>query len=380
MQDLASAVAEAKELRQRLHETPEVAFQEHETGRVLAAWLSARGVEVTAGVGGTGLLARVEGAGSGPARLFRADLDAIPLSAPGQPGVPGGAQHGCGHDGHSAMLAGALAMLAAAPDRWSGSVLGVFQPAEETGQGAQAMLGHEALASAAVDVAYAIHNQPGLPLGSVGIAAAVAAVASTGLSIRVTGRATHASTPHKGNAAIAMLSTLVGELLSLPSYVTPFGSSLLITPTFLDCGQRQFGRVPSEGELGFVLRSNDDALLEKVLVEGRQLVDGLARAYELEVVVDRVEPFPVTQNDPRVVTNALRDLAGAGLPVARRDAPQPWSEDFGYFLARWPGALLLLGAGEDHPTLHSRRYGFPDALLGPGLRVWTALAGWTGGA
>jgi len=373
MKTIDAACDAAAELRGLLHRRPELAFEEVTTALAIQDFLGERGIAVTPRVGGTGVVARVEAERAGPARLYRADMDAIPL--PRADGAPAGAQHGCGHDGHSAMLAGALAALAAAPDRWAGSVTGVFQPAEETGKGALAMLEHEALASAEFDRAYAIHNQPGIPAGVVGVAREVAAVASTGLKITVTGRATHASTPHRGNAAIPALAALVGELLALPSYVTPFGAAMLVTPTFFHAGPHQFGRVPSGGAIGLVLRSDDKHVLDRVLREGEQLIHAIAGAYELEVEVERIEPFPTTVNNPKVVDEAMEVLVEAGLSVAGRPRPQPWSEDFGYFLQRWPGALFLLGAGDDHASLHSKEYAFPDDLLRPGITLWTALAG-----
>jgi len=150
---------------------------------------------------------------------------------------------------------------------------------------------------------------------------------------------------------------------------------MLVTPTFFHAGPHQFGRVPSGGEIGLVLRSDDEAVLDRVLREGAQLIHAIAGAYELEVEVQYVEPFPTTVNSSQVVDEVMEVLVAAGLTVAGRPRPQPWSEDFGYFLQRWPGALFLLGAGDDHPSLHSREYAFLDALLRLGITLWTALAG-----
>lgn len=375
-------VAEARELRQTLHGCAELSFAETKTAKTVTQWFEARGMKVTSGVGKTGVVVEVAGSEPGPVRLFRADLDAIGTSGGGAEvnlGVvpePSGkeAEHVCGHDGHSAMLAGALLALSRAPERWSGRVLGVFQPAEEIGEGAQAMLEHAAL-DREVDEAYAVHNEPGLALGTVGISTGVAALASTGLVVSMKGRTTHASTPHKGNAAISAMATFIRELLALPTYVVPFGGSVLITPTYLDAGERQFGRVPPRAEMGAVARSNSDECLETVLREARQRLDGLCGSYGLEGSFELVEPFPATINDRGLAEQAYSTLGDAGLSVVFRDNAQPWSEDFGYFLQRWPGALMLLGAGEDHPSLHSHDYEFPDALLGPGIDMWTALAG-----
>ena len=379
-------IQDARALRHHLHDCAEVSFQEEKTARTLIAWLEKHQLELTSGVAGTGVVVRVRATKPGPTRLYRADIDAIGTTDDAHEVNLGfrlardadgpDAEHVCGHDGHTAMLAGALATLARHPDAWSGEVVGVFQPAEEVGRGAAAMLEHEALRSLQVDAAYSVHNQPGMPLGTVGIANGVAALASTGLILRLTGEGTHASTPHKGNAAISAMATLVRELLALPSHVVPFGSSVLITPTYLDAGRRQFGRVPPAGELGVVVRGDSDESLDTILREARHRASALADAYGLRSTVEQVEPFPVTVNDHEVVMHVERTLGACGIPFELRDGAQPWSEDFGYFLQRWPGALMLLGAGEDHPTLHSPQYAFPDALLEPGIGLWLALAGW----
>jgi len=325
-------LSDARALRQRLHDCAEISFQERETSRTLQQWLTERGLEVTAGLAGTGLLVDVRASREGPTRLFRADIDAIGTSA-GAHEVNLGfrlardvdgpeAEHVCGHDGHAAMLAGALMALAARPDAWSGRVIGVFQPAEEVGRGAKAMLEHEELRSLEVDQAFAIHNQPGLPLGTLGVANGVAALASTGLVIRLTGEGTHASTPHKGNAAIAAMATFIRELLALPSFVVPFGSSVLITPTYLDAGKRQFGRVPPSGELGVVIRGDSDECLATVLDAARRRVDTLAEAYFLQASVEQVEPFPTTVNDHAVVQHVEQVLQAVGFDVVIRDGAQ----------------------------------------------------------
>lgn len=397
MANFDRACREATDLRRSLHDIPELSFEERETSQMLQRWLAERGLELTTGIAGTGFVAEVRSANPGPVRLFRADIDAIgtdagahevnlgPKFTPSEEeqdrararGHALKAQHACGHDGHAAILAGALAVLAAEPQRWSGSVLGVFQPAEETGEGAAKMLEHEALRSREIDVAYAIHNLPGMKLGQVAVTAGVAALASTGLVVRMKGRTTHASTPHKGNAAISAMATYVRELLGLPSLVVPFGISVLITPTYLDAGRRQFGRVPPLAELGVVVRSNSDEYLDKLLHEAQNRLSALASAYGLEASMEKVEPFPATCNDLDAVEAAREALTTAGFDVELRDEAQPWSEDFGYFLQRWPGALLLLGSGEEQPSLHSGDYVFPDALVQPGVRFWTSLAGWS---
>ena len=368
---------EVRELRRALHRRPEVAFREEGTARLVRSFLEEHGAgTVVEGIAGHGFLVRIEGGGDGPALLLRADLDALPLKeASGMPYASerDGKHHACGHDGHMAMLAGALAVLAARRDAWRGTVYGLFQPAEETGEGAKDVLGHDGIADLPVDRTFAFHNLPGRPLGSVAVRDGPAAVASTGVKVHYKGATSHASEPHAGRNPIPALAALAGEVTSAPAMCLPYGTPALATLIHVQAGGPRFGTSAGSGHLSATLRADTDDDLEALVEHVRRLAERLAAAFDLSCDFELVEPFPATVNDPGAVQQVRRAAEAAGLPLDFPARPQPWSEDYGHLAKQWPGALVILGAGEGQPALHSPGYDFPDGLLQPGIRLWLAL-------
>ncbi len=363
------SAAELVALRQELHTCPEPSNREAATAERIRTFLAGHGLEpLAADVGGHGLLYSV---GPRPRVLLRAELDALPIhEAPGpaHASTAPGFHHACGHDGHMAMLAGALLAIQAA----GGSVYGLFQPAEETGEGAARCLEHPAL-DLNLDAAYAIHNVPGRPLGEVGVREGVAAVASRGLTARLRGATSHASEPHAGRNPIPAAAHLALDAVALPNQQLPRGAGGLVTLVHLLGGSRAFGTSAGDAQVSVTIRGDSDQEVEALEAGFRKRAEGLAQAHGLNVEVDVEEPFPATINDAASVYRVKAAAKEAGLACREPLEPQPWSEDFGYFLRRWPGALILLGSGDAQPALHASDYDFPDALISQGVAFWTRL-------
>lgn len=368
------ALEEVRSLRHALHRHPETAGEETETAARIQDWLADHaGLDpVASGVGGEGLLYRVEGERDGPTRLLRADLDGLPLQEASDTPYASkvdGRHHACGHDGHMAMLSAALAGLAQDGSA-AGTVYGFFQPAEETGEGMAKSLEDERLADLDVDQCFAIHNVPGFPKGHIVVRDGVAAVASTGLRFRFDGRTSHAAEPHEGRNPIPVAARLVPELLASPG--DRAGAVAAIVG--IDGGGERYGTSAGDAALYATLRADQDDDLAAMVDGVQDTARRLATEAEVTVEADLVEPFPTTHNDPQAV-QAVREAAGtAGLPVHAPERPFPWSEDFGHATAHWPGALLGLGLGEDHPAVHHPSYDFDDERLKDGIRFWRALA------
>lgn len=354
-------------LRHELHALAETSGNETETSAHLQAWLAARGVEIVeTGIAGEGFLAKV----GEPDRLFRADLDALPLvEDTGVPYAGAAAHHACGHDGHMAMLAGALVKMA----KEGGSAYGMFQPAEESGEGALACLEDDRVAGLQLRHCYAIHNLPGLPLGAVSVASGTAAVASEGLRIQFTGASSHAAEPFAGKSPVAAVASLALFAQGLPNQVLPFDEGCLATVVGMQVGGEKYGTSPGEGQLSVTLRAGSDASLQALREALVQQAEGLASSFGLTCDSTQIEPFPATQNDPAAAELALAAAKRAGCSQAPSQTA-PWSEDFGHFTSKWPGALVLLGSGEQQPALHAPTYDFPDELLEAGVRFWWELA------
>jgi amidohydrolase len=362
---------DAIQLRQALHQIAEIGFDVHATRAVLEGWFAANGI-ATRQVGQAGLLAHRPGPGR--RILVRAELDALPLTeATGRAYASKTAHHACGHDGHMAMVAVALAAAGGTAD-----VTALFQPAEETGEGMQDCLAARLDSAGSpkqgdaklegFEACFAIHNIPGAPLGTIMVRDGVAAMASTGLSIAFHGSTSHAAQPELArNAAFPIAATVVGcrqVAAAIP------GAVMAIVG--IDVGGPRYGTTAGSGTLMFTVRAPSDDGLNAVVTGLQQLAAQHAQHAGLEVAVTSVEPFPATMNHVDAVEAVRTAAQTAKLHVQEHDS-FPWSEDFGYATQRWPGALIGLGSGPHQPDLHKPTYDFPDELLKHGIRFWTAL-------
>lgn len=365
---------EATALRRKLHESAEVSDREENTARIVRDWLTARDIEIVADkVGGHGLVARVRGGSEGPVRLFRADLDALPLKKGGSDDErdDGHAHHACGHDGHMAMLAGALAALNADRD-WAGMVYGLFQPSEETGHGGARVIKSRRLPTD-FRRAFAIHNLPGVELGTVRCRAGPMACGSTGLELRLLGSTAHAAHPEAGRNPIPAIAELVPQIMRVADGLDD-GAWGLVTPIQVNAGKVAYGTAAGRGVLRFTLRADSDPALNGMVKSALEAARRIAKEHRLRLKHQEVERFPATVNDEAAVAVVKGATRRAGLTYDEPDAPQRWSEDFGHFTGRWPGALIGLGSGKDQPELHTPDYEFPDDLIPRGIEFWCALA------
>ncbi len=348
---------EIRALRRALHGCPEVSGQEAKTKALLMDFLRARtGLELHP-CGEGFYAARREPEGTKPPIALRADYDALAL-----PG--GGAAHLCGHDGHAAALCGAaLSLEGEALDR---DVFFLFQPAEETGAGAPGCL--ELFDRERVAEIYGAHNLPGYPLGRVFTRPGTFACASRGVTLAFEGRPAHAAYPEDGLSP----ATAVGRLLcALPELARAerYGGLTLCTVIGAELGERAFGTAAACGEVWLTLRAEADGDLERLYGDILRLSAGLAGEYGLGFRHGVQDVFPATVNDPECAKQVLEQCGGELLP-----APMRWSEDFGHYLRRCPGAFFGIGAGEGCPALHTRDYQYPDELLGPTVGAFRRLA------
>lgn len=364
MADLRPALARARGLLARLKPLAEPSGAEAATAAALAEFLGdLRPTALLTGLGGHGLLAEFSGRAPGPSLLWRAELDAVP-------GPDGAPAHLCGHDGHLAVLGGLAAHLAAHPPA-RGRVLLACQPAEENGQGAAAFLADPRLEGLAVDLALACHNLPGLPLGRVVARSGAMNCASLGLAARLEGRASHAAQPERGLSPAPALARLLTDLPGLPAGIEGFS---LVTVVHARLGRPAFGVSPGDAEIMATLRADSDPGLEALLSAATRAVAESAAAQGLDHALSLHDRFPATINHPGAVDLVRRACARSDLEWQEAALPFRWSEDFGAFCQKWPGALMVLGAGERCPPLHNPDYRFPQDLLEPGLRLAAACA------
>ena len=364
-------------LRHSLHRAAELSDHEQETSSILREELRSHAPDaVHSAIGGHGIAAVYEAIEAGPTVLVRADMDALPLDddpALAYTSSTPHTAHLCGHDGHMAILVGVAAHLAAQrPTR--GRVVLLFQPAEETGAGAQRVLEDPAFAELRPHAVIAQHNLPGYPLGAVVLRKGVFASASCGMIVEFRGRSAHASEPHLGLSPIAAMTQLATALMALPQQVTGLHEAAKMTIVGMEAGGPAFGTSTGSGRVMATLRAHEDAVMQRLMRNAETLATHLARAHGLKHHLSWTEEFPSTTNDDAMVDLLASVATERGCPVLWHDTPFAWSEDFGHFTAQMPGVLFGLGAGVDQPALHADGYDFPDALIEPGSALLADLA------
>ncbi|MFB9444219.1 amidohydrolase [Dactylosporangium vinaceum] len=362
--------------RHDLHRIPELGLREHRTADYLAGVLTALGLHVTRGVGGTGLVATLRRGDGGAAVGLRADMDGLPLAERGERAyrsVHDGVMHACGHDGHMAMVLGAAAVLAD-EGGFDGTVQMIFQPAEEHGLGAKAMLADGLLERFPVDAIFGVHNMPGHPAGWLATRAGGLMAGEDNFEIRVLGRGGHAARPQMVVDPIVIAAEIVLALQTVVSRsVDPAEPAVVSCTEITTDGARN--AIPGE----VVIRGDTRSFAPdvRVLLERRirELAAGISAAHGGSCAVRYTHEFEPTVNDPGAVAAALH-AARRTVPAEHvvGNTPQ-WtaSEDFGAFLQAVPGCFMLLGNGAGSAPLHSPDYDFNDDVLEIGVRYYVNL-------
>ncbi len=361
-------------LRREFHRNPELGFQEKRTKAKVASILRELGLEVHEGVGVVGILR----AGNGNRAIgLRADMDALPINETSTHDYPSenpGVMHACGHDGHTTMLLGAVQTLAADPG-FDGTAVFIFQPNEEHGLGALAMIDEGVLERFPIEEVYAIHNLPGAPVGQVSTRNGLICSSESLFEISIKGKGGHASMPQAGRDAITIGAEVVQALQTIVARkLAPGAGSVVSVTEFLTDGQRNVlpGNATLKGDVR--ARSPED----RMAIEGymRQIAEGIAAAHGVTAEMTFNTEFIETINASGPTEAVVRTAQAAGLDTIPDRQPMSFSEDFAHFSAAVPGCFLLMGNGEDGPNgqpLHASDYDFNDALLPMGAAFWTDL-------
>jgi amidohydrolase len=372
-QDLIELVA----WRRKLHRQPELSNEEQATAREVVAFLAdTRPDEVLTGLGGHGVAAIYDSGRPGPTLLFRSELDALPIEelsgVPHASQVPG-KSHMCGHDGHTVILA-ALGRQFGRQRPASGRVILMFQPAEETGDGAAGVVADPRFAAIAPDFSFSLHNLPGIPFGEVRLKPGVVNCASRGMRIVLDGKTAHSSMPETGTSPMLAVSELMPALAKLGGGAFSDDDFGMVTVTHTAMGEAVFGVAPGRAEVWATLRTRLDERMAGLCAAAETLVQRVAGDHGLAFTVDYHEIFVASMNAPSAVEHLRAALDQEGIAHSEDALPMRASEDFGIFGHGAPSAMFFLGAGERHPALHNPDYDFPDDLIPIGARIFMRTA------
>ncbi len=372
-----SQLEDITKLRKTLHSYPELSGNEEQTAGRIKSFLEKNNPDrIIEGLGGFGVAAVYDSGKPGPAVLLRADLDALPIDE-----VNGFAHrskyqdvsHKCGHDGHMAILAGVSTLLKTHRPT-TGRVILLFQPEEETGQGAAKVIADHKFDAIRPDYAFALHNLPGYDKNAVVFKEGPFASASTGMIMELKGRSSHAAHPEQGNSPVHMMTELMQGLMQIPADEAGFRDFVLLTIIHARLGEVAFGTNPGKALVMATLRTyldEDMALMKEKAVD---LVKKLEKKHDINCAISYTEEFPATINDSRVTDIIKQAISRSGAASVHIDKPFRWSEDFGHFTAQCPGALFGVGAGKDHASLHNHDYDFPDEILETGVNMFWHIA------
>jgi amidohydrolase len=366
--------------RRDIHQHPELLYDVHRTAAFVAERLREFGCdEVATGLGRTGVVGVIKGrkpAGKGDLKVIglRADMDALPIVeatdlpyASKNPGL----MHACGHDGHTAMLLGAARYLAETRN-FAGDAVVIFQPAEEGGAGAAAMIKDGLMDRFGIEQVYGMHNGPGIPVGSFAIRSGPIMASTDDIDIKIEGLGGHAARPHKCIDSVLVGAQLITALQSIVSRtVDPLESAVISMCEFHAGNARNV--IPQTAELKGTVRTLKLEVRELIEKRVREVVAGVAQMTGAKIDLHYKRKYPVTVNHPSqtdVATNVAKEIAGAG--NVHEMPPMMGAEDFSYMLEARPGAFIFCGNGNS-AGLHHPAYNFDDEAIVFGTSYWVKL-------
>lgn len=364
------------EFRKELHKHPELSNQEENTAGRIRDWLDGTYPDLFIDrIGGHGLAAVWDSKKPGPSLLFRCELDALPLneiSVIPHRSIFQKRGHLCGHDGHMAILSG-LALHLKENRPATGKVILLFQPAEETGEGAKLVISDERIKTLAPDYVFALHNLPGFKSNALILADQHFSAASSGLEIRLTGKSSHAAEPENGINPAMAVARIVSAYHDMVSIEELFQDFILLTIIHIALGGKAYGTSPGEAELRATLRAYKESDLEKLKKISIQLAEEIAGSEGLTVSHKWTEVFPATLNHLDAVDLIKGIAERKKWETVNIRSPFKWSEDFGHFTQAYKGAMIGIGSGTHHPSLHNPDYDFPDEILERGVELFASI-------
>ncbi len=363
--------------RHHLHQNPELSGQERQTGEYVAERLRALGVEdIQTGLAGHGVTGILRGTKDGPMMALRADMDALPITE--DSGLPyasqcPGVMHACGHDGHTATLLGTATVLSELRGELPGPVKLIFQPAEETVGGAEAMV--EAGVLEGVEAIYALHGWPNLEIGQIGCRPGPMMASADSFDLTIKGKGGHAAYPHLTVDPIVVGAQVISAWQTLASREVSPLDSVVVTVTQFHAGTA-YNVIPGTAKLSGTVRCLSNAVRAEMPAKMERIAQNICAAFRADCTLDYVPGPPVVVNDARL--NAEVEAVGRAVlgpnKVTFLETPTMGAEDFAYYLLHIPGVMFRLGVGTEVSDLHTPTYNFSDGALPYGMALFSHLA------
>lgn len=368
----ANQLNKLTQIRKTLHAHPEVSEQEYETQIRIMGYLAEGSTTQVRKIGKTGVLATFDSNIPGPTVMIRGDIDALPIAEINtfeHKSTSPGMSHKCGHDGHTTILLG-LAMLLSEQSIKKGKVILLFQPAEENGMGAAAVLDDAGFQREPIDYVFALHNLPGFELNDVVVKEQEFTGNVKSIILKMTGKTAHAAEPEKGyNPSLA-----IAELLSYADKLTHNSPAdadfFLMTPVYATLGDKAYGISAGYGEVHFTIRSWSTELMAQRTDEIVDFMETTCKKHHLAAAISFTQVFHANINHPDAVEFVRAAANVNNLALIESAQPFRWGEDFGLFTQQYKGAMFGIGAGIDTPALHNPDYDFPDEIIETGVAMF----------
>ncbi len=370
------ALERLKTLRQRLHSNPELSGFEHKTASQIRSFIEEHyPTTILQDIGGSGLAAVYEFENNGPSIAIRCELDALPIDEMNDfahKSKTHGISHKCGHDGHMTIVAGMIFWIKN-QDFKDGRIILLFQPAEETGKGAKAMIEDPRFASLGIDYIFSLHNIPGEDKGDIILMDRGFSAEVKSFSIELSGITSHASEPEKGNNPSIAISELIAELDALQIVDPDRNNFQVVTPVYVNLGSKAYGISPGKGEIHYTIRTWDKENMLRLEAEIKRTISTIAKNRDLRFKVNWFEHFPAATNHPECNNIVEQAAKRAGLSIVKRAYPFKFGEDFGWFSKNHKTSMFGLGAGKETPPLHHPTYDFPDQIIEAGIKMFARI-------
>lgn len=367
---LREMLPDLKVMRHHFHQNPELSCQEYNTSKSISKYLQTYSSANTMIVAETGVIATFDSLVEGASILLRADIDALPIVEANDfehKSRVHGVSHKCGHDGHTVMMLGVARMLTKNPIK-KGKVVLLFQPAEEVGMGAEAVLNDVHFQKLSFDFIFALHNIPGFQKHQIIIKENVFNATVKSLIIKLEGKSAHAAEPEKGhNPALAIADIL--QYTNTLNHNHPDDSNFfLVTPVHIQMGEIAYGISAGSGELHLTIRSWDLDIFNNKCDQILSFIKSTCKHYSLNEHFSWTQAFFANKNNETANAYIRRAAINNNFEVHEVTQSFKWGEDFGLFTQKFKGSMFGLGAGEDTPALHNPDYDFPDEIIETGVQ------------